>query len=708
MKHCKDIAQELKIKEEQVKATVELLDEGNTVPFIARYRKEATGELDETQIRAIEKMISRLRSLDERRQTIISTIEKEGKMTPQLKEDIEKAKTSTELEDIYLPYKPKRRTRASAAREKGLEGLAEKIVKQETSDLELEEIVRPFLNEEVPNPQEALDGACDIVAETISDRADIRKAVREKALRFGLLRCEKIKKAEDPNKVYEAYYDFRCRVDRLQSHQVLAINRGKAEKVLRVKVEIMQRDWENTILAEFRPRSESVFKEQLRQAINDAAERLLLPAIERDVNKVMKGSADARAIEVFADNLRSLLGQAPLVGHVVMGIDPAYRTGCKVAVVDATSKVLVTGTIYPHPPQNKRKEAEEALEKLIKKFNVTLLAIGNGTASRETEQLAADVIGRNPGVQYLIISEAGASVYSASQLAQAELPEMDVSIRGAVSIARRAQDPLAELVKIDPRSLGVGMYQHDVEQSELEEALDDVVESAVNHVGVDVNTASPALLAHTAGIGPRLAEKIVAYRDEHGAFKSREELLDVPGLGKKAFEQAAGFMRIRDGANPLDATGIHPESYAAAEKLLDKAKVNIKQMREEKERLAAFIEEHDEGELAEELGCGLPTLRDIAGQLSNPGRDPRQDIPAPILRSDVLTMEDLKTGMKLSGTVRNVVPFGAFVDIGVKGDGLLHRSKMPPGTAVSVGNVLKVEILKIEEERGRISLGWGE
>lgn len=708
MNHAERIASLINARPSQVEAAVRLLDEGNTVPFIARYRKEMTGSLDDEQVRIVADEIARLRAMDERRAAILKSIEEQGKLSAELKEAIEAAGTMTALEDLYAPYRPKRRTRAMIAREKGLEGLAEHILKQSITNRTVEEIAQEFyLNERVAMVEEALQGARDIVAETISDNANVRAATREKALKFAKLSAEKIDTAPDEKRVYESYYAFEARVDRLQPHQVLAINRGEKEGVLRVRVHIVERDWLAAIQAEFEEDILSPFAGQLEQAILEAAERLLLPAIERDVRRELGEKADGHAINVFAANLRALLGLPPLAGHTVLGIDPGYRTGCKVAVVDPTGKLLETGTIYPHEPRNDWQGALQALEDMINRCHVSLITIGNGTASRETEKLVSELTRNAAQTKYLIVNEAGASVYSASSLARAEFPDLDVSIRGAVSIARRAQDPLAELVKIDPKSIGVGLYQHDVDQTALSHALDGVVESVVNQVGVDVNTASPALLTHVAGVGPKLSTSIVAHRDANGAFPSREALRKVPGLGPKAFEQSAGFMRIRDGFNPLDASAIHPESYPIAEAVLARAGLSPESALGERiPALEALTAKVSPQALAAELGCGLPTLQDILEQLVRPGRDPRADTPTPILRSDVLKMEDLATGMCLKGTVRNVVDFGAFVDIGVKQDGLLHKSNIPHGTVLKVGDILDVEVLKIEPERGRIGLGW--
>lgn len=708
MTHAETIASLIHAKASQVEAAVRLLDEGNTVPFIARYRKEMTGSLDDEQVRIVADEIARLRAMDERRAAILKSIQEQGALTDELKAALEAAATMTALEDLYAPYKPKRRTRASIAREKGLEGLAEHILKQSLTDRTVEDIVREFyLNEQVTTVEEALQGARDIAAETISDNANVRSAMREKALKFSKLTAEKVEDAVDGKRVYESYYAFEARVDRLQPYQVLALNRGEKEGVLKVRVHIAERDWLNPIQAEFETDILSPFADQLEEAIQDSAERLLLPAIERDVRRALSEKAESHAINVFAANLRALLEQPPLAGHTVLGIDPGFRTGCKVAVVDPTGKLLDTGTIYPHEPKNDWMGALQTLAGMLDRHHVTLVAIGNGTASRETEKLVAELTRNAPTTKYLIVNEAGASVYSASPLARAEFPDLDVSIRGAVSIARRAQDPLAELVKIDPKSIGVGLYQHDVDQAALGHALDGVVESVVNNVGVDVNTASPALLTHVAGIGPKLAAGIVSYRDANGAFQSREGLRDVPGLGPKAFEQGAGFMRIRDGVNPLDASAIHPESYPIAEAVLARAGLApASAIQEQIPALEALTANTPPEALAAELGCGLPTLNDILEQLVRPGRDPRADTPTPILRSDVLKMEDLVTGMVLKGTVRNVVDFGAFMDIGVKQDGLLHKSHIPHGAVLKVGDILDVEILKIEPERGRIGLGW--
>jgi protein Tex len=707
MTHADFIASKLNIKPSQVTAAIKLLDEGNTVPFIARYRKEMTDSLDDEQLRIIADELTRLRSLDERRGVILASIEEQGKLTNDLRAAIEAAQTMTALEDLYAPYKKKRRTRAMVAREKGLEPLADFILKQGTEAPE--KLAKKFINEQVATVEEALQGARDIVAELISDNANIRSVLRGKALKFSTVHSQKIEDAVDEKRTYESYYDFSSRVDRLLPHQILAVTRGEKEGILRVRVDIPERDWLDAIQSEYEQDIISPFADQLALAIQDSAERLLLPSIERDVRREKGEGADNHAIQVFASNLRALLSQPPLANHTVLGIDPGFRTGCKVAVVDSTGKLLDTGTIYPHEPKNDKQGAINTLQDMINRHHVTLITIGNGTASRETEQLVSELTRSETRTKYLIVNEAGASVYSASALARTEFPNLDVTIRGAVSIARRAQDPLAELVKIDPKSIGVGMYQHDVDQSALAHALDGVVESVVNNVGVDVNTASSALLTHVVGIGPKLANNIVAHRDTNGAFQSRTALRKVTGLGPKAFEQAAGFLRIQNGKNPLDETAIHPESYQIAEAVLAHAALTVASPLEERiQAIRSLTEKTSTEALAKELNCGVPTLMDVLEQLVRPGRDPRTDAPAPILRTDVLKAEDLAIGMQLKGTVRNVVDFGAFVDIGVKQDGLLHRTQIPYGTVLKVGDILDVEIQKIEVERGRISLGWAK
>lgn len=706
------IANELNVRPQQVAATIALLDDGNTLPFIARYRKEATGSLDEEQIRHIAAEIERLRALDDRRAAVIASVAEQGKLTPELQAQFDAAETLHALEDLYAPYRPKRRTRASIAREKGLGPLADLILAQPVTNRTAEELARPYLSDDLPTPADVLAGARDIVAEAISDNAAVRGRLRERAMQVGLLSSTLIDGAADEKGVYTLYYDFAAEIPRVRPHQVLAINRGEAGKVLRVAVAVPEAEWLLAIRGRFRPDRRSPLAGEMQQAIDDAAKRLLLPAVERDVRRALSGTAERHAIEVFARNLRALLTQPPMAGrvagHAVAGIDPGFRTGCKVAIIDPTGKVLDTATIYPHPPQKKADDARRALIDLIERHNVALVAIGNGTAGRETEQLVAGLTRERAGLHYIIVNEAGASVYSAGTLARAELPDMDVSMRGAVSIARRLLDPLAELVKIDPRSIGVGLYQHDVDQKQLAASLDGVVESVVNRVGVEVNTASPALLEHVAGIGPKLAGAIVAHRDANGPFPGRAALRAVAGLGPKAYEQAAGFLRIRGGNNPLDAGAIHPESYKVAEKVMARAGMAADTPAREREALLAKLCEASPLEqLAAELDTGAPTLADILDQLVRPGRDPRDDLPPPLLRSDVLSIDDLRPGMLLNGTVRNVVDFGAFVDIGVKHDGLLHKSRLPRAVSLQPGDVIAVTVAEIDKERGRIGLEYG-
>ena len=705
MQHERHIAAELGVRPEQVAAAVSLLDDGNTIPFIARYRKEATGTLDEEQLRHVAEQIERLRALDERRAAVLASVEEQGKLTAELRAQIDAAANMTVLEDLYAPYRPKRRTRASIAREKGLGPLADLILAQSRTRQTAAQLAEAYVSEAAPTVEDALAGARDIVAETISDHAAVRGRLRQRAMQVGVLRAGRIEGAADERGVYALYYEFEMPLPRLRPHQVLAINRGEEEKVLRVSVEVPEAEWLLAARAAFRPDRLSPLAEQLQLAMDDAAKRLLLPAVARDARRALTETAERHAIEVFARNLRALLTQPPLAGQTVLGLDPGFRTGCKAAVVDATGKVLNTTTIYLHH----KDQAPRALLELIARHSVTLIAIGNGTASRETEQLVAGLTRERADLHYVIVNEAGASVYSASKLARAELPELDVSIRGAVSIGRRLQDPLAELVKIDPQSIGVGLYQHDVDQKQLAGALTTVVESVVNQVGVEVNTASPALLGYVSGIGPKLADHIVAHRDAHGPFGSRRALRDVAGLGAKAFEQAAGFLRIRDGENPLDASAIHPESYDVAARLLKRlGLLPGAPPAAVQPAIQLLREDMTLDDLATELGAGVPTLSDILDQLVQPGRDPRADLPAPLLRSDVVSMDDLKTGQSLNGTVRNVVDFGAFVDIGVKQDGLLHRRAMPQGTALQVGDVIVVNVLAVDKERGRISLGWAD
>lgn len=706
MKKSRIIAASLHIPLPHVEAVISLLDDGNTLPFIARYRKEATGGLDEIQIRNIKEELNRLRVLEGRRETIINSIQNQGKLTPELEKEIQAAAARTDLEDLYQPYKPKRKTRASSAREVGLEPLAEMILNQEIIKKPFNEIANPYLSDKVKTAEEAWQGARDIVAEAISDHPRIRSQLRKIALKNSTLTTAK-KKGEDERQVYQDYYQYQIQVDRIRPHQILAINRAEKQDVLKVKLSLPDRLWEKVIRAEFPGEPSSPFFSELNKAIQESAGRLILPAIYRDVRRILTEKAEDRALDIFSKNLRSLLLQPPLAGYIVMGLDPGYRTGCKVAVVDPTGKALHTGTIYPVPPRNLVEEARNYMLLTIREYKVSLIAIGNGTASRETELFVANVIKDLKNVNYLIVSEAGASVYSASKLAGRELPGMDVSFRGAVSIARRVQDPLAELVKIAPQSLGVGMYQHDVNQSNLNDRLERVVESVVNQVGVEINTASPTLLSFISGIGPGLAERIVAYRDKTGHFNSRDQLQNVPGMGEKTYQQAAGFLRIREGDNPLDSTAIHPESYPAAEAIIQQAGIELDEKQLIKQNALVRLSDKQAAEdLAASLHIGVPTLIDIFNQLVQPGRDPREDLPKPSLRKDVLKVEDLIEGMELWGTVQNVVEFGAFIDLGVKNAGLLHRSKIPAGVDLNLGDIIKVSVQQVDQERGRISLGW--
>lgn len=701
----KKLSENLGLPESKVKNTVELLRAENTVPFIARYRKEVTGNLDEEKINDIKTELRRLENLIERRQTVLDSIKSQGKLTESLENLIIAADSMTALEDLYLPYRPKRRTRGEMAKEKGLEPLARLILQQMVSTQTIQSLIDPFICQNVPDHQSAITGASDIVAEIINENAAIRRLVREKCVSHGSLTSQKSKDCEDQRKVYELYYEFSTSIKYLKHHQILAINRGEKEKILKVKLTLPEHEWLRAIHTQFRPDRRSIFSETLTEVINDSAQRLLLPSIERDVRRILSENAESHAIQVFSKNLHGLLSQPPLADQMILAIDPGFRTGSKVAVVDPTGKLLTTATIFPHPPQNNREEAYQILKKLIKNHQVTLIVIGNGTASRETEIFIAEITKNDPNLNYLITSEAGASVYSASKLARKEFPDLDVSIRGAVSIARRVQDPLAELVKIDPKSIGVGLYQHDVNQAHLSQALDLVVETVVNAVGVDINTASVSLLTYVAGIGPALAEKIVNFREEHGPFRDRYEIKVVPGMGTKSYEQSAGFLRIRDGINPLDSTAIHPESYITAEKLLKHMKLTFKPgSADQQAQIIRFMENSGLEALAKTLQTGLPTLKDILNELAMPGRDPREDVPKPILRSDVLTMSDLTPGMVVKGTIRNVVDFGAFIDIGVKVDGLLHRSKMKNGLTITVGDIIDVTIISIDHDRERIAL----
>jgi len=702
------VAEELGLKIRQVRVVDGLLADGNTIPFIARYRKEMTGELDETRLRAIRDRLAYLRQLEERKAEVIRLIDEQGKLTDELREAILKAVRLQEVEDLYRPYRQKRKTRASVARERGLEPLAQWLLGQPAEGDPLAEAAK-YINEEkgVAAAEDALQGAMDILAEDWSDDAAIRQWVRRFTWERGVLQS----RAKDPEQqsVYEMYYAFEEPVRRIPPHRVLAVNRGEREGVLAVGIAVP----EDEVLEGLKKRvirGPSATREILAAALEDAYRRLIAPSVEREIRAELTEKAEEKAIGVFAENLRHLLLQPPVKGHVVLGVDPAYRTGCKLAVVDETGKLLETAVAYPTPPHNRKAEAAEVFRHLIEKHGVDLIAIGNGTASRETELFVAELIRGMPkrGLQYVMVSEAGASVYSASELAKEEFPDLDVAERSAVSIARRLQDPLAELVKIEPKSIGVGQYQHDVSQKRLEESLADVVESAVNHVGVDVNTASPSLLSYVSGINATLAKNIVKFREERGKFRNREELREVPRLGAKTFEQCAGFLRITDGDNPLDKTPIHPESYGVVERLFAELGLSLDDIGTPacRERLADV----DPAELAPRLGVGEPTLRDILDSLRRPGRDPREDLPPPIFRTDVLDIEDLKPGMELKGTVRNVVDFGAFVDIGIKNDGLVHISQMSdryikhPSEVVTVGDTVTVWVLDVDVKRGRVGL----
>lgn len=701
------LAAELNVKPWQVEAAVKLIDEGNTIPFISRYRKEATGSLNDEILRNLYDRLMYLRSLNDRKAVVLASIEEQGKLTAELKKSIEEAATLVVVEDLYRLYRPKRRTRATIAKEKGLEPLANIILLQMTKE-PLEKEAEAFVSEEkeVKTAKDAIAGACDIIAESISDEADYRMEIRRRTEAKGLIvSTAKDEKAES---VYENYYEFSEPVSKIAGHRVLALNRGEKEKFLNVKIEApteeILRYLEKKIITKENPQTKPV----LQATIEDAYNRLIAPAIEREVRNQLTEKAEDGAIKVFGKNLEQLLMQPPIAGQVVLGWDPAFRTGCKLAVVDATGKVLDTTVVYPTAPTNEKKiaAAKATVKDLIHKYGVTLISVGNGTASRESEQIIVEILKEIPEkVAYVITNEAGASVYSASKLATEEFPNFDVGQRSAASIARRVQDPLAELVKIDPKSIGVGQYQHDMNQKKLGEALGGVVEDCVNKVGVDLNTASASLLEYISGVSKVIAKNIVAYREENGRFESRKELLKVAKLGPKAFEQCAGFMRITGGKNPLDATSVHPESYEAVEKLFAKLNMKTEQI---SEGAAFFIKDYKK--MAEEIGIGEITLRDIIKELQKPGRDPRDEMPRPILRTDVLDMKDLKVGMILKGTVRNVIDFGAFVDIGVHQDGLVHISQMTkrfikhPLEAVSVGDIVEVKVISLDLAKKRIGL----
>lgn len=703
----KIIADELSIKLSQVDAAVKLIDEGNTIPFISRYRKEATGALNDEQLRNLYDRLTYLRNLDEKKATILSSIEEQGLLTDELKAQINDAMTMVVLEDLYRPYRPKRRTKASIAKEKGLEGLANIILLQMTKK-PLNEEAKAYLNpeKEVNTIEDAINGAKDIIAENISDDADYRMWIRKYTFNNGSI----VSKAKDEKaeSVYEMYYDYSEAVKKVPGHRVLAMNRGEAEKVLTIKISVDEEQIIKYLESKVIVNNNENTVPQLKEAITDAFSRLIFPSIEREIRNELTEKAEDSAINVFGKNLEQLLLQPPVSGHVVLGWDPAFRTGCKLAVVDATGKVLDTTVIYPTAPQNKVEESKKTVKALINKYGISLISLGNGTASRESEVIIADIIKEaDSHVEYAIVNEAGASVYSASKLATEEFPNFDVGQRSAASIARRIQDPLAELVKIDPKSIGVGQYQHDMNQKKLSDALTGVVEDCVNKVGVDLNTASAALLEYISGINKTLAKNIVEYRETNGRFKNRKQLLKVPKLGPKAYEQCAGFLRILNGDNPLDATSVHPESYEITNKLLDKLGFSVSDIKTGL-KLSDMIK--DKKKLSSELSVGELTLSDILKELEKPGRDPREDSPKPALRSDVLSLEDLREGMILKGTIRNVIDFGAFVDIGVHQDGLVHISQIceqyikHPLEKVSVGDIVEVKVLSIDMAKKRIAL----
>ena len=707
------LAQELDKKPQYVENVVRLLDEGNTIPFIARYRKELHGAMDDTSLRTLEERLQYLRGLEERREAVKNAIEEQGKLTAELTAAIDRAKTLAEVEDLYRPYKQKRRTRATAAKEKGLEPLAALLFAQERDCPRPEDAAQDFIDPEkgVETIADALQGANDIIAEWISDDAAVRKSLRELLERRGTLRSLA---ATEEDSIYRLYYDFEQSLSHLQGHQILAINRGEKEEKLKVTV-LLDRELALPLLRRAVVKPGSAAMEFVKAAAEDAYDRLIFPSLEREMRAALTDRADEGAIGQFALNLKPLLMQPPVKGKVTMGLDPGYRMGCKVAVVDGTGKVLDTAVVYPTYGERQKNEAIAALSKLIAKHGVEHIAIGNGTASRETEQMAVELIRQvneaGTRVSYMIVSEAGASVYSASKLAAEEFPQYDVNLRSAVSIARRLQDPLAELVKIDPKAIGVGQYQHDCPQKQLDEALNGVVEDCVNAVGVDVNTASPSLLQRVAGLNGTTAKNVVAYREENGAFTSRAQIKKVPKLGPKAFQQCAGFLRVPESKNVLDNTGVHPESYGAAEKLLALCGCGDEDVRRGAvDGLMRKVQAMGEAKVAEEIGVGVPTLRDVVKELMKPGRDLRSDLPAPILRTDVLDMKDLKPGMVLTGTVRNVIDFGVFVDIGVHQDGLVHISQVcsrfikHPSEVVAVGDIVKVLVLDVDEKKHRISL----
>ena len=708
----KKIAEELNIRENQVEAAVKLIDEGNTIPFIARYRKEVTGNLSDETLRDLGERLTYLRNLEARKEEIIRLIDEQGKLTDELTVKIASTMVLSELEDIYRPYRPKKRTRATIAKEKGLEPLAN-IIYLQAEKRDLYEIAKEYINKEkgVETEDDAIQGALDIIAENIADNADYRKKIKSFCFREAIITSKSIK--EDEKSPYEMYYDFKEGILRIPSHRILAINRGEKEEFLKVKIEKPDEKILEYLKKQIIKDYKSMYYEPLSKVIEDSYKRLIEPSIEREIRNDLTERSEEKAIKVFGKNAKQLLLQPPIKGMTVMGFDPAYRTGCKIAVIDKTGKLLATTTVYPTEPQNDVEGAKNTLKALILKYDVNMIAIGNGTASRESEKFVSDMIKEISGnLYYAIVSEAGASVYSASKLATEEYPDINVSLRGAISIARRLQDPLSELVKIDPKAIGVGQYQHDVNQKKLSESLTGVVEDAVNSVGVDVNTATPSLLSYVSGINETVAKNIVKYRDENGELKTRKELLKVPKLGQAAFKQCAGFIRIFNGKDPLEVTAVHPESYEAAEKLLTILEYSVDSLtqKEKLENLKNDLSKVNISKVSKELGVGELTLKDIIEELSKPGRDPREEMPKPILRSDVLKFEDLQEGMELTGTVRNVIDFGAFVDIGVKHDGLVHISEMSdkfiknPSEIVSVGDIIKVKVIGIDREKQKVSL----
>lgn len=705
------IAKELGVKPGQVESAVTLLDEGNTVPFIARYRKEVTGELQDEQLRTIEERIKYLRNLEARRQEIINAITEQEKMTDELMASLMKAVKLQELEDLYLPYRPKKRTRAMIARERGLEPLADMILNDTVTSGNPLDIAKEYISEEVPTPEDAIQGASDIVAEIVSDSADFRATLRKRMWKEGFIQAELVEDNEHKDQFLQ-YNEYAEPVRQMPSHRILAVNRGEKLGALKLALTVPDESYIQYMVRGITKNEQSIFSDVKASAVADAYKRLMFPALERDIRNELTESADEQAIKVFGVNLKNLLLQPPLAGHVIMGLDPGYRTGCKMAIIDAQGNVLDYGAYYLTNSEKLKQEAQKKLAEKIRKFKVTLLSIGNGTASYETEQFASKMIEEEKlDCHYIITNEAGASVYSASKLAIDELPDLDVTIRGAVSIARRVQDPLAESVKIDPKSIGVGQYQHDVNQKQLTHTLDQVVESVVNHVGVELNTASPAILQHIAGISGTVAKNIVAFRQENGGFTSRKQLLKVPRLGPAAFTQCAGFLRLNGAKNPLDNTSVHPESYELAERIIGELGFTLKDLQDKSqlEALQVKLPLVDVDKMAHKLDAGIPTVRDIIAALAKPGRDPREDLPAPLTRKHVVSLEDIKVGTVVKGTVHNVVDFGAFIDFGLKTNGLLHRSelctaKQHPSDVLAVGDIIEAEIISVDVKRNRIGL----